>query len=276
MSTIYATFDFGYDPSVAEELRPQPAPRLTAAPSTAMVNRNFLPPVGHQIMPNCFVWSSAYGAATFWAAQSSNIAPTTANLQASPDYTYIKVEIANNVQTGCCKGGLITNVLSFLESNKGTPSLQAAPNYESCSKNWTAYPKSSTIPPGSPSFAIPGYGSTTVTGPEGLNNMRSFIASGVPLVYGTYLYTDFPTYNGADVPYVGSGIYRINTNTGKPAGHCMLIIGYNDAYQGPDGPIGAVYIQNSFGANWGANGYVWMAYPTFQAMAQGTAFYITD
>jgi hypothetical protein len=276
MSTIYDTFDFGYDPSVAEALRPKPAPRLTALPSTAMVNQTFLPPVGKQTMPNCFVWSSAYGAATFWAAQSSNTAPTTANLQASPDYAYIKVEIANNVQTGCCKGGLISNVLSFLESNKGTPSLQAAPNCETCSENWTAYPKGSTIAPGSPSFAIPGYASTTVTGPEGLNNMRSFIASGVPLVYGTYLYTDFPTYNGADVPYVGSGIYLINKTTGAFVGHCMLIIGYNDDYKGPDGSIGAVYIQNSFGADWGANGYVWMAYPTFQAMAEGTAFYITD
>jgi hypothetical protein len=146
--------------------------------------------------------------------------------------TPISREIPNNVQTGCCKGGLITNVLSFLEGNKGTPSLQAALNYESCAKNWTAYPKGSTISPGSPSFAIPGYGSTTVTGPEGLNNMRSFIASGVPLIYGTYLYTDFPTYNGADVPYVGSGIYLINQKTGGPAGHCMLIIGYNDDLPG--------------------------------------------
>lgn len=186
------------------------------------------------------------------------------------------MEIANNVQTGCCKGGQIAKVLNFLESNKGTPSLQAAPNCETCSENWTAYPKGSTITPGTPSFAIPGYGSTTVTGPEGLNNMRSFIASGVPLVYGTYLYTDFPTYSGADVPYIGSGIYLINTKTGAPAGHCMLIIGYNDDYQGPDGSIGAVYIQNSFGADWGSNGYVWMAYPTFQAMAQGAAFTIAD
>ena len=104
MSTIYDTFDFGYRPERCGEPRPKPAPSLTESPSTAMVNQNFLPPVGYQIMPNSFVWSSAYGAATFWAAQSSYISPTTSNLQASPDYTYIKVEIPNNVQTGCCKG----------------------------------------------------------------------------------------------------------------------------------------------------------------------------
>ena len=39
MSTIYDTFDFGYDPSIAEEPRPKPAPRLPALPSTAMVNQ---------------------------------------------------------------------------------------------------------------------------------------------------------------------------------------------------------------------------------------------
>ena len=38
-------------------------------------------------------------------------------------------------------------------------------------------------------------------------------------------------------------------------------------------------IQNSFGSGWGSQwngngGYVWMAYTTFQALAQGTAFYI--
>lgn len=275
MSTIYDTFDFGYDPSVAEEPRPRPAPRAAALPSSAMVSKTFLPPVGKQTVPNCFVWSSAYGAATFWAAQSSNAPPTAANLQASPDYTYIKVEMANGLN-GACVGGQITKVLNFLESNKGTPSLQAAPNNQTCSENWTAYgPQGGTISPGSPSFAIPGYSSTTITGPDGLNNMRSVIASGVPLAYGTYLYTDFPGYDGAVTPYVGSGIYLVNKNTGAWAGHCMLIIGYNDAYQASDGStIGAVCIQNSFGPDWGSNGYVWMAYPTFQAMAQGMAFLI--
>ena len=275
MSTIYDTFDFGYDPAAPEELRPRPAPRLTAPPSTATVNKSYLPPIGKQTMPNCFVWSSAYGAATFWAAASSNTPPTASNLQASPDYTYIQVEMADNVLSGTCVGGQITKVLSFLESNSGTPSLQAAPNNQTCAENWTAYGyQGPTIAPGNPSFAIPGYCSITVIGPDGLNNVRSLIAAGIPLVYGTYLYTDFPTYNGAATPYIGSGIYLVNKNTAALAGHCMLIIGYNDAYAGPDGPIGAVCIQNSFGSDWGSDGYVWMAYPTFQAMAQGTAFYI--
>ncbi len=65
-----------------------------------------------------------------------------------------------------------------------------------------------------------------------------------------------------------------NKRTGKPAGHCMVIIGYDDS-------IGAVLIQNSFGTGWGgtvngSGGYVWMAYDTFEKTAQGTALYITS
>jgi hypothetical protein len=280
MSTIYDTLDFGYDPSVPEEPRPGPLPGPEEPPPFAMVNLTLLPPVGQQHMPNCFVWSSAYGAATFWAARMSNTPPATPNLQAAPDYTYIKVQIANNVDTGKCIGGQITSVFSFLLGNDGTPSLEAAPNIvpnnEPCSANWDAYgPQGSTIPPGSPNFKIPGYYTTNILGPEGLKRMRRVIASGIPLVYGTRLYTDFAHYKGKHTPYIGSGIYSVNQTTKKWVGHCMLIIGYDDAYPGPHGaPLGAVYIQNSFGSAWGTRGYVWMAYPTFQAMAEGTAFHI--
>jgi len=59
----------------------------------------------------------------------------------------------------------------------------------------------------------------------------------------------------------------------------MLIIGYDDTKQ-------ALLIQNSEGSNWGSTiggeppnaegtdaGYIWMAYSTFTALAQGRAFY---
>ena len=66
--------------------------------------------------------------------------------------------------------------------------------------------------------------------------------------------------------YWGNGVLLIGKD-GKPAGHCMLIVGYDDA-------LGALRIQNSQGTDWGTGGYVWMAYTTFQTLAQGTALYI--
>jgi C1A family cysteine protease len=65
---------------------------------------------------------------------------------------------------------------------------------------------------------------------------------------------------------VGNGQIAYGQN-GKPVGHCMLIIGYDDTRQ-------ALLIQNSQGTAWGSSGYVWMAYATFQALAQGQAIYV--
>jgi hypothetical protein len=281
MSTIYETFDYGYDPSIPEPVTPEPPPLPATLPPTAMVNTEWLPPVGHQTVPNCYVWASAYGLVTYWAGQSSGTVPAS---PASPDYTYIQVEIEQGLDNTCI-GGKITNCLEWLVANKGTPSLAAAPDLggatqaASCRANWNAY-RSGTIE-ADPSFAIQGFASTTVKqgGSDGLDYMRAVLLAGFPLAYGTSLYTDFGSYTGTPTPYVGSGIWAKNKNTGKRAGHCMLIVGYDDTYPAPPpsappvGP-GAVRIQNSFGTSWGEDGFVWMAYDTFKKTAQDLGFYI--
>jgi C1A family cysteine protease len=65
---------------------------------------------------------------------------------------------------------------------------------------------------------------------------------------------------------VGNGVIAKSPKTGKDVGHCMMIIGYDDT-------MGAYRIQNSEGTQWGDAGYIWMAYATFEALAQGTAFF---
>jgi hypothetical protein len=289
MSDIYETFDYGYDTSVPEDVvaRDVPPPAAGLPPSHGVLTK-YLPPVGKQTMPNCFVWATAYGIANCWAAQTGDYSPTAPGQLASPDYTYIQVELENGVETNTCDGGKMDPVLKFLINNGGTASLESAPNHSgppsssSCEENWNAYGSGSISPDAS--FKIPGRRWTTVTGPNGLNNMRSVIASGVPLAYGTWLYTDFPDYDGTPSPYVGNCKWLINKKTNKKVGHCMMIIAYDDNFLGSDG---AVLIQNSFGQSWGSampdgwgilgQGFVWMAYSTFQATAQdNSAVYISN
>ncbi len=296
MTDIYETFDYGYDASVPEATTCIDIPTPSDLPSHAQVDFGHLPPVGQQTVPNCFVWASAYGITTAWAAKAGNYSPSTASQQASADYTYIQVERENDIAADKCVGGSIGSVLDFLIRNGGTPSLASAKNQPpgtkstiSCDNNWTRYgPGSSPITADS-AFAIPGFTCICVKTANGLNNIRTIIASGLPVAYGTNLYCDFPTYRSETgspalpSPYVGNGKWLMNKNNpGKRAGHCMMIIGYDDHYDGGDG---AVLIQNSWGAGWGtaptgawqanANGFVWMAYATFLAMAEGSAFYIS-
>jgi hypothetical protein len=267
--------DYGYDPEVPEPGTVETPGRVGKVPPAASVRAEWLPPVGRQTMPNCFVWASVYGLATFCAARKSRTPPTTPDRQAGPDYAYIRSEIANKIADNTCQGGQITKCLNWLRSNGGTPSLAAAPNYlrrgrtTSCDVNWSEY-GSQTIPP-DPSFHIPEYKVTILTGQDGLNNLRAIIASGMPIAYGTSLYTDFAHYRGTPAPYVGNGQWAQNRRTGRRAGHVMLIVGYNDAYTTK---TGAVRAQNSFGTRWGDNGFVWIAYDAFEAMAQGRGVYI--
>lgn len=273
-ASIHETFDYGYDPSIAEDVPlTTPAKPATALPAQATVNSAWLPPVGHQTTPSCYVWSSTYGCATFAAAQLNSLDPTQAANQASPIYTYIKVEEAQGTASGTCVGGKIAWCFNFLKSNGGTPSMQAAAWLQGCAPAWSAWGGTTTAPPDS-QFQTLAWTGMTLEGTAGLDNMRTVISGGTPIVYGTYLYTDFPKYAGSPSPYVGNGQWLYNKTTGKKAGHCMMIIGYDDT-------MGAVLIQNSFGPTWGSQwngngGYIWMTYATFQATLQGSGLYITQ
>lgn len=266
--------EYGYDPDVAEPGVPEAPGRLGKVPLAASVRAEWLPPVGRQTLPNCYVWASVYGLATFYAARKSQTPPTSPDRQAGPDHAYIRSEIARHTADDTCHGGQIGQCLKWLQTNGGTPSLAAAPNYvkrsptSSCDVNWSEY-GSRTIPP-DPSFRIPEYKLTTITGQGGLGNLRTVIASGMPIAYGTSLYTDFGHYRGTPAPYVGNGQWAKNRN-GKKAGHVMLIVGYNDAYTKK---TGAVRVQNTFGTGWGDNGFVWIAYDAFESMAQGRGVYV--
>jgi hypothetical protein len=140
--------------------------------------------------------------------------------------------------------------------------MEQAPYVANCKTLWTDY-AGKNLPP-DPAFA---FGKVAAVKTDDLESIKQIIVSGRALVYGTRLYTDWGAYNGDPVPYVGNGQIVYNKKTGKPAGHCLLIIGYDDTQQ-------ALLIQNSQSTAWGSDGYVWMAYATFTALAQGTAFYL--
>ncbi|WP_036365567.1 C1 family peptidase [Mycobacterium asiaticum] len=272
----YQLTSYGYDPEVPEPGVPEPPQPLGEVPAAASVKTEWLPPVGRQTMPNCFVWATVYGLASFYAARHSKIPPSTADRQAAPDYAYIRYQESVQLSEPTCRGGQMVKCLNWLRDNGGTPSLATAPNRgrqrgkSSCEVNWSDYGARMIDP--DPAFRIPEWKLTKITGPNGLAHLRTVIAHGMPIAFGTYLYTDFPHYRGVPSVYVGNGNWMRNKE-GKKAGHVMLITAYDDAYA-PH--TGAVRVQNSFGKRWGRDGFVWIAYETLAAMAQGSGVYVPD
>lgn len=259
---------FGYDPSLPEAFevtRPRFVDQLLPA---AAVDPAFLPPVGQQgtaaspgYPGSCCAWASTYGLATFTAARAGRVSPASPSGQASPAYIYIQVLQEMGDSSDSCTGSKFESYFNILKN--GTASMATAPYYAQCQTLWQDY-AGKTIASNA-DFAIAQVKGVSTSD---LDSVKQVLASGRALAYGTKLYTDWGSYRGDPSPYVGNGTILKGKN-GKPAGHCMLIIGYDDT-------IGGLHIQNSQGTDWGSSGYVWMAYATFQALAQGTALYVPD
>lgn len=270
-------FDFGYDPDAKEPVKTEPPKHNGPVGQKGSVNAEWLPPVGDQKnMPICFAWATAYGLATFNAARKSKKSPTSPALQASPDYAAIRYQLeARKMAVNTCKGSQVGPFLDWIKSNGGIPSLEAAPSYAekttaaSCTANWSKYGSQAIAP--DPRFVVD-YKAIQINGPDGLNNIRTVISAGSPISFGTHLYKDFHRYYGRPSVYVGGGAL-ISKSNGKPDGHVMLIIGYDDTYGNNKG---AVRLQNSWGTSWGDKGYAWVAYDTLEKLVEGTGFYAPE
>lgn len=277
-------FDPGYDPTgTGDESFPITSlPPKDLSSSRAIVNTKYLPPVGAQgterqpgYPGSCAAWATTYDLATFAAAKAGDYSPDQLSLQASPAYIYIKVLQQNNVPKYDCQSSGFLPYFDMLKpvsegGQGGTPNMQQAPYVPDCTELWNIY-GSQNLQPDS-RFSISKYVKISSTDPD---QVKQKIAHGTALAYATHLYTDFESYNGSPVPYVGNGILQKNPITKQYVGHCMMIIGYNDDVNGSG--TGAFLIQNSFGTVWGGSidpeggprGYVWMAYDTFAKLVQG-------
>ncbi|HEX6372325.1 MAG TPA: C1 family peptidase [Longimicrobium sp.] len=255
---------FGYDPTFAENIPVVEPDVADGLPSAAGVNPRYLPPVGSQgQLGDCTAWASTYGLATFTAARAGDYSPDTRDRVASPAYIYVKVMEQEGNST--CVGSPFTPYFNILDAG-GTPTLAQAPAAGPCATVWAEYGGGKTLPPDG-AFNV---GKVASFQPANLLGIKSILSRGGVLVLATELYTDFPAYRGTPVPYVGNGVYMHGEGpVNRHAAHCMMIVAYDDG-------IGAFKIQNSWGTGWGENGFVWMAYDTFAALAVTVMYVVPE
>jgi C1A family cysteine protease len=97
--------------------------------------------------------------------------------------------------------------------------------------------------------------------PELLDNIRAFVANGLPLAFGYTVYESmrYATYeNEGAIPFP---VRRERID----GGHAMIIVGYDDDREifnpkAINPTVGAFKVRNQWGPNWGNEGYGWMPY----------------
>lgn len=85
--------------------------------------------------------------------------------------------------------------------------------------------------------------------PQNLNTLKQCLAEGFPFVFGFAVYESFET---QEVANTGVAIMPIPNDT-MLGGHAVMCVGYDDSTQ-------RFIVRNSWGTNWGNNGYFTIPY----------------
>jgi C1A family cysteine protease len=88
--------------------------------------------------------------------------------------------------------------------------------------------------------------------PRGLNAFRTCLAAGDPFVFGFSVYDSFES---DEVAKTGVATTPAPTEN-LLGGHCVACVGYDDSKY-------AFFCRNSWGTDWGINGYFWLPYQYF-------------
>ncbi|MEE0930800.1 MAG: starch-binding protein [Acutalibacteraceae bacterium] len=105
-----------------------------------------------------------------------------------------------------------------------------------------------------------------------LDLIKTSLSNGDVLTYSTYVYswncTNLKTNSMAPENDNYDGEYVVKSMTGSSGGHRMTLVGYNDNIWTDindndivdDGEMGAFKVANSWGNDYGNNGFIWVAY----------------
>jgi C1A family cysteine protease len=92
-----------------------------------------------------------------------------------------------------------------------------------------------------------------VAATDALGNMKSYLAAGYPSMFGFPVYDEY-----MHVPADGK-VALPGQNSKEYGGHANVAVGYDDM-QDIGGDKGALLVRNSWGTDWGLDGYAWMSY----------------
>jgi C1A family cysteine protease len=192
----------------------------------------------------------AYAARTVLEAQRTGQDPN--SVRFSPSFLYNQIKLNEE-----CQGSYIQYAMDYMQNKGAVPFSKFAYNDEDCQKQPDA-----TLQSMAQNYKTKGFTRLTMDGDEytpDLNAMRQHISQGSPVVIGMMVGGSFMReMEGQKVWIPNQEDYGMSGF----GGHAMCIVGYDDNLEG-----GSFQIMNSWGKNWGENGFGWVRYNDFKYFA---------
>ncbi|MES1224631.1 MAG: C1 family peptidase, partial [Bacteroidota bacterium] len=209
--------------------------------------QKYAPAVGDQGQQgSCVAWSSAYGARTILEAVRTRQDPN--SLKFSPSFLY------NQIGLDGCEGSYVERAMEFMTQKGAVPYDQFPYSDKDCTKQ----PDQQLLDEAR-QFRMRGANRLTVgdrTDQIDLRAIKENLAQGAPVVIGMMVGGSYMQ------PMMGQDVWTPTDEDRSMqgfGGHAQCVVGYDDAKYG-----GAFLIMNSWGPQWGNNGFAWVHYPDFK------------
>lgn len=215
-------------------------------PEAASLQR-YAPQVGNQgSQGSCVGWSSAFAARTILeAARTGNPGE---QLKFSPAFLY------NQIGLDGCQGSYLQTAMEFMTKQGSVPYEQFPYTDQDC----TSQPSNALVQQAS-NYRMRGFNRLTRGDNPNELDLRAIkenLSQGAPVVIGMMVGQSFmQNMMGEDVWRAAPG----DESMMGFGGHAMCVVGYDDKKYG-----GSFLIMNSWGPEWGNNGFAWVRYPDFK------------
>lgn len=214
-------------------------------PASYVIPEEYFPTPGSQgQIGSCVGWSTGYALASFYfSAKNKWGNPVNNELIMSPAFVYNDIRQCN---CGPNCGSYIGDALNLLK-NKGIVSWESMPydNGQACNK------PTANLYSQAAQNKISGW--NRLIDKLNFNEFKEHLSNDVPIVIGSPLGAKFSSYGYQKTPQP----FKCTQLSG--GGHAMLVVGYDDTKR-------AFKIMNSWGKDWGVNGYIWVDYDCFKLM----------
>lgn len=213
--------------------------------------QKFAPAVGNQgEQGSCVAWSSAYGARTILEAARTNEPAN--NLRFSPAFLY------NQIGLQGCQGSYIIRAMEYM-TQQGAIEYDKFPYTD---QDCTRPPSQELIQEAS-KYKMRGFNRLSRgdrTDVIDIRAIRENLSQGAPVVIGMMVGPSFMQ------AMAGKDVWEPEPGDQQQmgfGGHAMCVVGYDDRKYG-----GAFLIMNSWGPEWGNNGFAWVRYGDFRTFVR--------
>lgn len=215
-------------------------------PEKVDLSKHFPRPGDQGRQNSCVGWAVAYSLKGYLEKRERKWPGTTTNQLFSPAYIY------NQINDGVDEGSNIMRALDLM-MREGVSTLADFPYSD---RDYTSQPTARVKDRAKP-FAIASFRRLPTTWrnaeADTVGQARNHLADGFPIVIGMLVGKPFIAHRGPR----GSENYVGPQNSDKEGGHAMCVVGYDDSRN-------AFKLINSWGTDWGTNGYGWVSYETFK------------